>query len=460
MKTLTTGEYVQQYGMDNFINLLKMSPQVQAKGPNGFQQIGEAFTSGINQAREGINQGGNAKNPVELFEGSLKLGAGLINAAFSPLAPAVNPTVGKVINYAGDKISDNPTVQKFATSKAGEVTSRVTEDIANLNTIAGAVAGSKTAMKVGKAIPGTVRAGAATTEELASRVTKPLRNAARDVTPTMENIVNHQVSRALDLTQGDIKNINRATGHEVGQFIAEKNLIGANKAATVSKIETFFKQNYDAVRTQIGRVAKIYKQDAVPRYTEALVELKKQVGKVPGLQQSNAEVTALLKKKNVTLADIQRVKELMDDHFSLYKVTGHVREGIAKEGLANIRKDLKVFIEREVKQNAGSDIRELNNNVATTRSILDAVADRSTRGLSRTHLTLSDLSLFTGGSIAGTPLFGAALVIAKKILQSPSVRLRIAQYLDSLSDAQTAAVAEALQTGKVPPELDQIIKKP
>lgn len=85
----------------------------------------------------------DASNPLRMLEGSAKMLSGGIGAAFSPLAPIIEPTIGAGVNYVANKISDIPAVQKFATSKAGEITSRVAEDVGNLNAIAGAVEGVK-----------------------------------------------------------------------------------------------------------------------------------------------------------------------------------------------------------------------------------------------------------------------------------------------------------------------------
>jgi len=115
--------------------------------------IADAFKSGVEQAKSGYQSslqgvqkaetGNFAKGTYNAISGATKMLAGGIGAAFSPLAP-----IGKVIepltNYATENISDIGAVQRFAQSKTGNVTSRLAEDINNLSTITGAVAGSKT----------------------------------------------------------------------------------------------------------------------------------------------------------------------------------------------------------------------------------------------------------------------------------------------------------------------------
>lgn len=482
METFTVEQYKNKYG-DKGVWLPVLNQTDPDLNPNTRPSIGEtianSFKSGINQAKEGFNQIGNDRsgNPLNLIEGVGKIGAGAIGAAFSPLAPITEPTIGASIKYAADKLSDIPAVQKFADTNAGKTTARVAENVANYATIAGTVGGAMEVPKVGGAVESRVNDAITTTKSAISKagekISPSLKNAVRDVIPTSENIVNHQITQALELTQGDIKNISKATGHEVGQFLADNNLIGENVKATQTKLTDFYKQNYNAVRSEIAKVTKAYKESSIPRYTEALTELKKQVSEVPGLQKANSEIDALLKKTSsidrkgnfvpnkkatISLDDVQKVKELMDDHFNLYKVTGDVKEGIAKEGLANIRKDLKGFIEKQVKEKTGTEIKKFNNNVQTARSIIDAVESRSTRGLTRSHLSLGDYGTFLSGTAIGGPVVGTVAFFLKKLYQSPSVKLRVAQYLDSISDIKKAAIQAELEAGKVPVELKKLIK--
>jgi hypothetical protein len=148
----------------------------------------------------------------------------------------------------------------------------------------------------------------------------------------------------------------------------------------------------------------------------------------------------------------------MDDHFRLYNAAGDVQTGIAKQGLDIIRKDIRSFIEDEVKKNSGVDIFELNNNVATSRSLLDAIQARSGRASTRQKISLGDLGWFGGGSVIGTPLFGLAAVFAKKVIESPTVRLRIAKYINSLEKVKQNKIKSQLQSGKIPVELRRFVK--
>lgn len=301
--------------------------------------------------------------------------------------------------------------------------------------------------------PGAVEAGA----NVISKEKAVGGNIVKDIIPNAERWANHEVTKALDLTQGDVKNIAQSTGNEVGEFIADKNLIGVNKESTLKNVKDFYDTNYKQVRSEIAKVKTRYLANEIPQYVESLKEIKKQITDVAGLQEANKEIDVLLKKKVIKVEDVQRAKELLDDHFSLYKATGDVKEGVAKTGLAKIRSTLQTFIEKEVKKATGADIRELNNNVRTARSISDAIETRSTRGLTRSMISASDLITFLTGSAAfGNPLSGALAVVVKKIYQSPSFKLRVSKWLDGVGDTRRLKIQQDLQKGIVPPEIKEL----
>lgn len=282
-----------------------------------------------------------------------------------------------------------------------------------------------------------------------------LKNVKKDIIPSTERFINTEITKALDLTQGDVKNIALSTGNDVGEFVAQKNLIGNNVEETSKKINDFYKQNYETVRSEIGKVKKVYDKNEIPAYQESLGKIKEEISGKIGLQNVEAEIDTLLKKNKMTLSDIQRAKELMDEHFSLYKATGDVKEGVVKEGLVNIRKELKNFIEEKVKKETGTDISELNNNVMTARSIEDAIQERSTRGLTRATISATDLLVFLTGS--GVSLGGGAIaLLAKKLYESPSFKLRLVKMLDGMTDAGRAKVKTQLEQGVVPEEIQAL----
>jgi len=271
-----------------------------------------------------------------------------------------------------------------------------------------------------------------------------------DIIPSTKSFSADEITKALDLTQGDVKNIFLSTKQKVGNFLIDNNLVGETVADTATKLDVFYKDNYLKVRDEISKVKNVYNADDVPQYKVSLEQVQNQIKNVPGLEKDAQNVAVLLGKKQVKLSDVQAAKELLDKYFSLYKATGDVKEGTTKLGLTKIRGEVQKFIEDEVKTTTGADIKQLNNNVSASRSIKDAVETRSTRDSTRATVTAGDIAVFLSGSAVGTPLGGVAAVILKKLYQSPTAKLKFIKYINKLSNSERKDFLTALQNNEVP----------
>lgn len=467
MKTLTEEEFQQKYGG---IAASKFGPE---PGSSLFSELKKNLQDTLQSNSQILNTPqkdalGNVAQGTELAANSAR---GAVNAAGSVInrIPVIGPVVKGVtdlaqkgFNAVTDKLSDTKFMQEAAAGtpeggtleKALKIASNVGEISGDVATADSVIPSAKTALNVTKKVT------KAATEALpdVSGATKYVKGAIRDVTPTKQGIINHQVAKALDLTPGDLNTLFQSTGNDVGRFLAENNLIGTNKATTQNLIKGFFEKNYKEVRSEIGKVKKTYTPDQVPRLTDTLKSLAGQTEGVLGLENAGGEIKKLLQKPEVTLSDVQRVKELLDKHYNLYNKMGDVSQNTAKQGLANVRDELKTFIEKEVKNNTGADIEKLNNNVATSKELSDMIETRTPRGITRSNITWRDAMVGLGLYAFASPVVGIGAVFVSKVLESPTFRLRMARFLDSISDAQKAKINASLRGGVFPKELEAATK--
>lgn len=401
-----------------------------------------------------------------------------VKQVFGAIGSGINwLTTTPVIKAIGSKIGDNKALQEVTTLYDSDQNFKDSVDaVANIVRLGGDVEMAKQAVDFTKNVtnkimtkintppveppPGGGGGGAAPIIEKAG-ATSTASHIYKDVVPSLERISNEQVTKALQLTAGDVKNIESATGNVVGEFMGKNNLIGNNLLETQKLVSDFFDANYKQVRVEIAKVPDLYKVSSVPRYTDSLNQIKKAVDGVSGLEKESVVVDNLLNNaKNggtVTLADVQQVKELLDEHFNLYKVTGDVKEGVTKQGIVVMRKELKNFIEKEVKAKTNTDIKPLNNNVATSKSILKSSEGRATSGITKANLNFGDAATFGGGSIVGGPIVGLLALLGKKVLESPAMRFRIAKWVDSISDARKVKLEQEVSSGIVPKEVEKIV---
>lgn len=104
------------------------------------QQVTGSYNASIQQGVEGVNQileGG----PLKGLLGGLKVEAGIVGAAASPLAP-VSSLIGKAIQFTGKKLADQPFFQKYAAT-APDSDIQVLTALQNLGTVAMGILGTK-----------------------------------------------------------------------------------------------------------------------------------------------------------------------------------------------------------------------------------------------------------------------------------------------------------------------------
>lgn len=271
----------------------------------------------------------------------------------------------------------------------------------------------------------------------------------KDIVPGAARIQQNQIIKALDLTQGDLAEISKSTGHNPADFIVEKNIIGGSPEEISNKLDAIKQDAMTKVRAEIKKVDKVYSHDEIPAVKDGLTTVLNDVEGIPGLEKSAAEIRDIIQKPSLTLEDVQRAKELLDENSNLYSKFGDVKSSAKAKGLANLRASMRKFIEDEVTTATGgqTDIHALNNDVQTSHAISDKIETRATRDLTRQQLNGFDLLLGVGGSAAFSPLAGIGIVIAKKIMESPTFRLSVARAMKNISDIRMSSVIDQLTNG-------------
>lgn len=493
METLSQKEFEKRYGL---------VPGLPKQKPDFKERTKEAFKAGIATSKEGISQ---VKEPgvMQKITGGLKVPVGIGRAIISPvsagLQPIVEPTIGRGIQKTVDVISDVPIVQRIAQSKIGQKVDPFLEITALTGELAGYVAPASRVAKIPKAaiatrevalasakqtalasakqtatqlkkVPGVVAGGAAKVGKKAVQTLEKTPkgqqavNVGRALVPSKERMINSELAKAFNMTQKDVSDFYLSNRTDLGRFMVNNNLIKDSVGNTQKALQQFKATNYKTVRDEIAKVDKIYTTNEVPYYKTALKTIAKDINK-PGMEKSAAEVNSLLRKNKFTLNDIQRTKELIDKQYNLYKASGDPLLGSTKEGLRNMRSEIRGFLENEVKKNTGANIKAMNANVAAADDIISTITERATRGLTRANLSLGDYETLTGGGIGGAvvggPLGaltgGAAALILKKSLENPEIRLMIARWLANRTPELKIKILNDLKANKIPTEMQPII---
>ena len=278
-----------------------------------------------------------------------------------------------------------------------------------------------------------------------------------EASPNATRFAEGQVAKALELTPSDLSKITQSTGNDVVKFISDNNLLKETPEAIVKATNELKTNQYNLVREEIGKVTTTYKASEVPRVKNALESISEVVDGVVGLEDTATEVNKLLNQDNYTLSDIQRVKEILDNNSNIYNRVGDTKQSATARGLDNVRKDLRSFIENEVTRatEGTTNIRQLNNDVATTKEIIDAIELRETRPLTRQYSSVFDgmLGLTAGATIS--PEIGVAVFVGKKLSETPSFRIALARVLKAKPIEEVSKWADEMVTGNLSPETKQ-----
>jgi len=386
---------------------------------------------------------------------------GVIQAAETPEVQVAN-AVG---TYFEDRYGSLENAKEsFVEDPAG-----VLADIASVVTGAGATvratgqAGKiSTIADAGSAI---TRAGQALepTNVIGKAITAPVRAAGNSApgrmigeslaTPT--TIVQGQVVKALDLTQGDLQRISATTGNDVTDFITRNNLLKDTPEEIAFALDDVKANTMALVRNEVSAVDTVYKAAEVPRLQDGMRVILQGVDKVTGLEDEAAEIRRLLQQDDYSLSDVQRAKELIDANSSIYSRMGDVRSSSQAKGLDNVRKDLRAFIEDEVSKatDGATDIKKLNNDVSTSKAISDAIEARATRGQTRASGNVFNGILGFTAASAFSPEVGLAVFVGKKLSETPSFRIALARTLNATPAQDVKRISEAMVSNNLTPEV-------
>ena len=307
------------------------------------QRTKEAFKAGVEKTKQGFQEAGaGKKNPIST---GLKMGAGLIEAGFSPITaaaePVIRPTVGKLVEKAADKISDIPAVQKFATSKAGEFTSRRAEDVANLAEIAGTIGGSKSLIgqipKVANKITGGIGGGI-------DKTLKPVQKATQAVTESTSPIIG-EIKRLPSRFSTNMAN-KRAIQETINQLPTKVAREAAQDGLDVTDIKTLYK---------------------IPK--DQKVSLKKLAVNVKEFSEGNTKVNPI---EVVGKPIVNRLKELEAERIKIGTELGDVADNL---GVVTKEELLPTVFQRLKKVSGLEDLTIDNNGILNFRNTVLATAE-------------------------------------------------------------------------------------
>lgn len=399
--------------------------------------ISQAFSSGVGQIKEGYNQAKYAKNPLQLLEGGVKEAAGVANAAFSPLAPIFKP-IGKAVDYVGDKISENPQVQKFANSPAGLATNRAVEDVANLNTVVGTVAGFKAGS--GK-LGGPIKRSSNVIDDIPPGGGG---GATGKVAGLVDKVPENIMQRVARISKAKQAKFEATAGESVGKYLTKRGIFG-NVDEISTKLYDRFSKSKNTADEALATLKGTF--DPAPVKT-ALSELLGRESRVstPGAPSPILgrveQLYAKLNREGLTMAEINEVKRLFESSVKLDYLKQNLPESVARAN--NIDDAIRNWQFKQAETLGLKNLPQINRETRLARQLLNDIGQEYAGSAGNNAFSLTDYILLAGGDPTAIATF-----LTKKTLSSKGVQSFIAKKLNKGKETVGDVKAD-LGTSQIP----------
>lgn len=160
----------------------------------------------------------------------------------------------------------------------------------------------------------------------------------------------------------------------------------------------------------------------------------------------------------LSLSEMNEVKRHLDSEEKMFKASGETSDARIAKNSAELRNELKRFIEDTAETQFGiPDVRELNKNTQIAKGAEQALvySDFSTSNNKWLHITNS---VILGGSIAN-PNIGVPVFVLNQIRESPAARTALAQAMRKISAKNIDKMGKELITGAVSPKTKLLLSQ-
>lgn len=306
---------------------------------------------------------------------------------------------------------------------------------------------------------------------IGKRAIKPFQKAATAVGEGLERFKPSEVrSRAivnnLGITRGELVNINelvRRTDPEadVSKFV-DRNKIDVSvntEWEKVAELESLAIEKAVQKKEILGKINTLYERESSP-----IVSRVNQIGKAlmqnlegVGNEADFAKAQRYATQEHSSLLGLDEAKQFMSQKLgaTMFKAGGQPKGGLTQEGLRNVYGELREFIEKESGQ--PDLVKELNNDVAVSKALANRVKPRIGAEKTNKLFGLSDQGTAVGLSAAvltGTIDFGTGvgLFAAKKILESPTFQLYIADGFSKIPTKEVSDIIKSMTSDNLSPK--------
>src|SRR3990167_5816930 len=405
MKILSPEQFANMYGEDalnNFGEPFQEQPS----------DISQAFQSGVQRMKTGFEQAREAENPLEAIRSGVTLGAGAIETAFSPLAPAVKPImkpVQKGVDFVAGKISDVPQVQKFAQTKTGQKVATGAEVVGDLATIAGTAAAfsspkPKLPIKSTEGLVGKVRA--TTQSQISNAPAKIMQRVAR-------------------ISKGKQAKFKQLSGESVGEYLSKRGIYG-NGDDIATKLYDRFTKSKGAVDAQFEKMSGVFEPAPVRTALKELLARETQASTMGAPSPILGQLKTLMSKSGKggwTMKEINTIKRLYERNVKVDYLKTQNPVGVARA--TNIDSAITKWQRSQASTLGFKNLQAMKKETQLAKRLLDDLGIEYSGRAGNNAITLTDWIMLSGGDPTAISAF-----LVKKTFSSKQVQSALAKYLN------------------------------
>jgi hypothetical protein len=385
-------------------------PQTEQQ-PGYFDTVKQAAGAAIGKIGQGIEEakpvGGGGIGG--LITGVGKIAGGAAEFITSPAAPALQK-VGEGLSIATSPISNNPAVQKFAMSPAGQVTTDVAQTVADYTNAAGLIAGGP------KAIASTKRLFSEATEALGD-ITEAGVQGIESATSKGLNPAS-LMQRVARVSKGKQVAFEERAGTSVGQYLVDRGIFGTPDKI-VDQLYTRFQQSMKTADDALATLQGTHKNTAVGVALKELATRERTVSSPGAISKDLERVQALQKKhlnQGLTMREINEVKRLYERNVKL----DYIKENlpVKVEQANNVDSAIRQWQLSTARQLGLKNLDEINKETMLARQLADDLGAEYSGQAGNNAVSITDWITLSGGTTANAAMFLTKKALTSKIAMS------------------------------------------
>lgn len=259
------------------------------------------------------------------------------------------------------------------------------------------------------------------------------------------------IKSGIGLTKKQKTIVSQKAGKTAEEFLVNRKIVG-DQGEIVSRLTDVVNKARQQKLSNLAAIPKRIKNLQAEQLADDIIKLNTgKSGQEKVVKEANRILSELKSREGALLGDIDKLKTLFDrEGTSVFKAVG-TKETARAKGLVKSRAVVQKQIEDQASKLGITNIKELNKEILTAKEIQNAVLDNLEEG-KRGLLSLTDVIVATGagaGAISGglTPIEAIGIVLGKKVIGSPTFKLKLAQGLSKLAPAERGFIIK-LMTGE------------